>query len=80
MKFKAIVNPFLKRLTVIGKTEKCTFTEEIIFNDVDEWNAFEMDGNKFDIHFLYQEGSDLCIEIYHINGTGEYSPEIEIMY
>jgi hypothetical protein len=80
MKFKAIVNPFLKKVEITGMWDKSKHTIEIFFSDTDEWNAFEMNNTFFDIHFLYLEDSGLCIEIYNINGTGSYTPEVEVKY
>ena len=67
MTFKAIVNPFLQEVKLTCKDKK--ITQEIVFNyeNIDEWNSFEIDGKIYDIQFHYD--AEFLISIYPVENN-----------
>lgn len=60
--FKVTINPFLQTMTVEGSLHNLIKEEvELTYNEIDEWNGFEMFGYKYDIHFLYDTRPDVYI-------------------
>jgi hypothetical protein len=49
--FKAVINPFLRKVDLTIKD----YTEEFFFEELDEWNSIEYNGITYDIHFHYDE-------------------------
>ena len=64
--FTIAVNPFLRTAEITHKVE----TIEMNFQDLDEWNAFRMDGKDFDIHFYYDE--EFSVSIYDQTNTNNW--------
>lgn len=72
IKFKVQVNPFKKIATISTKLNRKGFSTELYYEDIDEWNTFEMDGNTFDIHFHYD--AEFLVSIYPvINNKVDYT-------
>jgi hypothetical protein len=60
--FKVTINPFLQTMTVEGSLHNLIKDEvELTYNEIDEWNSFEMFGYKYDIHFLYDTRPEVSI-------------------
>jgi hypothetical protein len=53
--FKVEVNPFLRTAKIESVFSNVTYTQELSYTDLDEWNSFEMAWECFDIHFLYDD-------------------------
>lgn len=65
MKFKVEVNPFKKQAIINAKIGVVSYTKEIYYQEVDEWNSFQLGDHVFDIHFHYDE--EFTVSIYLIN-------------
>lgn len=70
--FNVIINPFKQRMCVYARVNKVDCEAIIPYGELDEWNAFELNGVVFDIHILYED--DINVSIYEVtNGdTADY--------
>jgi hypothetical protein len=62
--FKVEVNPFLRKAVIHAKIEKIQYTKIMYFEDIDEWNTFEMANKIFDIQFQYD--AEFLVSIYPV--------------
>ncbi len=72
MIFKVEVNPFTRKATINVYIDKILYTQDIYFNDIDEWNSFKFAGKVFNIHFHYE--AEFLVNIYLVeNNKIDYS-------
>jgi hypothetical protein len=64
MKFKVEVNPFKKQAIINAKIGVISYTREIYYQEVDEWNSFQFGDHVFDIHFHYDD--EFCVNVYKV--------------
>jgi hypothetical protein len=65
---RAIVNPFLRTVTIINQT--------IQFDDLDEWSSFTMDGRHYEIHFFYDDKFELSVYAIDFDGEVDYNTNL----
>lgn len=60
--FKVTINPFLQTITIEGRLHNLINQEiELTYNELDEWNSFELFGDMYDIHLLYDTKPQVSI-------------------
>jgi len=71
-KFDVEVNPFLKTIIISSSFNDTLYTQILSYTDLDEWIAFEMAWECFDLHILYEDS--LNVSVYPIeDGRIQYS-------
>jgi len=83
MKIKALVNPFFKQVDLTLIENDCENSVCLFFDDTDEWKSFKVGKVVYDIHFFYEENSELLICVYYPNSDGtieEIKCDIEIKF
>jgi hypothetical protein len=81
IKFDVKVNAFTRSATFVSNINGCEYIRVLYF-ELDEWNSFEMDGNLFDVHFMYDE--KFSVYIYpvfdgEVDCTQEYDVNLTIL-
>jgi hypothetical protein len=72
-KFNVVINPFSQKILVSARVNKMSCDEVLDWNgESDSWYTFEMNGNQFMIHLLYED--ELFVEVYDDNGDTISSP------
>jgi hypothetical protein len=62
--FNVIVNPFTHILKLSCVMDKVEYEREIIFDEFDEWNSFNLNEREFDLHIHYD--TKLSVSIYDV--------------
>ena len=77
IKFKVQVNPFKKIAIISTHFNKKLFTKLMYYDNIDEWNSFEMAGITFDIHFHYD--AEFLVSIYPVkNNKVDYTKQYSV--
>ena len=77
IKFKVQVNPFKKIAIISTHINKKLFTMSMYYENIDEWNSFELDGITFDIHFHYD--AKFLVSIYPVkNNKVDYTKQYSV--
>ena len=61
--FKVKVNPFSRSAEIT----KGDTTLELFFDELDEWQAFNMGDDVYDAHFLYEGEGEFSFDIYPVS-------------
>jgi len=70
---KVILNPFTKEV----KIQKLDFETCLNYEDIDEWNSFEIKNKVYDIHIHYDSG--LSVAVYPvINNKVDFAKQCKI--
>lgn len=62
--FNVEVNPFLQKGIITTEIDTVLHSVIIYYNEVDEWNSFDINGQVYDIHFYYS--SEFTVSIYPV--------------
>ena len=65
IRFNVEVNPFLNKGIITTEIDTVLHSVIIYYNEVDEWNSFDINGQVYDIHFYYS--SEFIVNIYSVN-------------
>jgi hypothetical protein len=65
--FKVQVNPFTKKTVINTKIGKIEYTKILYYEDIDQWDSFELAGETFDIHFHYD--AEFLVSIYPVENN-----------
>jgi hypothetical protein len=77
MKFQVEVNPFKQVAVINTKIGAIYYTQVMYFEQFDEWDSFELGGQIFDIHFLYD--TEFMVSIYPvIDNKADYTKNFEV--
>ena len=77
IKFKVQVNPFKKIALISTYINKILFIRSMYYENIHEWNSFEMDGIIFDIHFHYD--AEFLVSIYPVkNNKVDYTKQYSV--
>lgn len=64
IRFNVEVNPFLQKATITTEIDGVSYTIIRHYNEIDEWDSFEINGQVYDIHFCYD--SEFTVSIYPV--------------
>ena len=64
IRFNVEVNPFLQKGIITTEIDTVLHSVIIYYNEVDEWNSFDINGQVYDIHFYYS--SEFTVSIYPV--------------
>jgi len=64
IRFNVEVNPFLQKATITTEIDGVSYTIIRHYNEIDEWDSFEINGQVHDIHFCYD--SEFSVSIYPV--------------
>jgi hypothetical protein len=77
MKFRVEVNPFTRKAIISCDWNNYQHEWIMYYDDIDEWNSFQIDYYLFDIHFLYD--FDFSVSIYPVkNNSVDYEHECDV--
>jgi len=77
MKFQVEVNPFKQSAIINTKIGAFSYTQVMYFEQFDEWDSFELGGQIFDIHFLYD--MEFTVSIYPVfDNKADYTKPFEV--
>ena len=79
-KFKAVVNPFTRKVILTSTIAEVPYGLTMHYEDIDEWNGFNMGDNIFDIHFDYED--KFYVSIYSVidnKADVERSHEVDVV-
>jgi hypothetical protein len=65
IRFNVEVNPFLNKGIITTEIDTVLHSVIIYYNEVDEWNSFNINGQVYDIHFCYD--TEFTVSIYPVN-------------
>lgn len=78
IKFKVQVNPFAKIAVITTKINRVLFERKMYYENIDEWNSFEMNQKTYDIHFHYD--AKFLVSIYGVtNNIVDYTKQYKVI-
>lgn len=76
---KAKINPFTREAEITIVNKNVTHIVELYFDDLDEWQGFEVDGRCYDSHFIYEDGNNFNFEVYLVKKDGHNSYDVNLV-
>ena len=72
--FKVKVNPFTHSVSINVTSKGITYTLVTGYEDIDQWDTFELMGRTFDIQYHYE--AEFLVDIYDVvNGKIDYEAQ-----
>lgn len=77
LNFKVQVNPFTHSVSINTSLEGVTYTVVTGYEDIDQWDSFEIMGRTFDIQYHYD--AEFLVSIYDvIDGKIDYDAQHDV--
>ena len=77
LKFRVQVNPFTHSVSINVSSKGITYTLVTGYEDIDEWNSFELMGRTFDIQYHYE--AEFLVSIYDVvEGKVDYEAQHDV--
>ena len=74
LNFKVQVNPFTHSVSINVTSKGITYTLVTGYEDIDQWDTFELMGRTFDIQYHYE--AEFLVGIYDVvNGKIDYEAQ-----
>lgn len=77
LKFRVQVNPFTRSVSINVLSKGITYILVTGYEDIDEWNSFELMGRAFDIQYHYE--AEFLVGIYDVvDGKVDYEAQHDV--
>ena len=61
---KAKINPFTREAEITIVNKNVTHIVKLYFDDLDEWQGFNVGNRCYDAHFLFEDSNDFFFDVY----------------